>query len=131
MDFTPHFREAGRHDPVHLLVGTFPVRRGTEVIEAGQKLKAGSVLGRMTANGKCVLCAKTAADGAAPIADGSEKPVRILSMDVDTTDGERTATVYVTGAFLKTGLILGKGHSIESVKDDLELRSIYLEDPAS
>jgi hypothetical protein len=129
LDFTPYFREVASYDPVDLIVGTFPVRRGTVTIESGQVLKAGSVLGRKTASGKYVLCAAKAEDESA-IADGSEKPVRILSSNVDASAGDRVATVYITGAFLKSGIQVGKGHTVESVTDDLELRSIYLEEPS-
>ena len=130
MDFRPNFGEVSRYEPTFLNVGTFPVRRGTVIIEKGQVLGQGAVLGRKSATQKYVLCAKTGSDGTA-IKDGSEMPRRILSMNVDATDEDKKATVYLTGAFLKTGLILGPGHSIESITDDFELRSIYLEDRAT
>lgn len=129
MDFTPKFGTLGSHTPHFLPVGTFPVRRGAVTIEQGQVLKAGAILGRKTASGKFVLCAAKAEDDSA-ITDGSERAMRILSMDVDASAGDRKATVYVTGVYLESGVTVGRGHSIESVRDDLELRSIYLEAPS-
>jgi hypothetical protein len=87
----------------------------------------GSVLGRKTASGKYVLCSKTAADGTTAIADGSEKARCILQLDVDATEKDVTAPVFLTGAFLKLDLTVGRGHTLASVTDDLESRNIYLE----
>jgi hypothetical protein len=127
MNYDPHFREVSRYEPRFLNRGNFPAYRGSVTIEKGQVLKKGSVLGRKAASGKHVLCSKTAEDGTTAISDGSEKARCILQIDIDATAGDRFAPVFRTGAFLRLDLTVGKGHTLESVEDDLETHNIYLE----
>jgi hypothetical protein len=124
--FDPSFKEVSSWNPEFIHQGNFPVRRGTVLIERGQVLKAGSVLGKKAESQKCVLSATKAANDAA-ITDGSEKPYCILQVDVDATAKDKVAPIYKTGAFLGLDLTLGKGHTLESIEDDLWLRSIFLE----
>jgi hypothetical protein len=86
----------------------------------------GSILGRKSATGKCVLCSKTADDGTA-IADGSEKAAYVLQVDIDATASDVDAQIFRTGAFLGLDLTVGKGHSLESVTEDLAIRGIFIE----
>lgn len=125
--YEPFFGEVSKYEPRFLNRGTFPAYRGSVVIEKGQVLQKGSVLGRKTASGKYVLCAKTADDGTTAIADGSEKARCLLQLDIDATDSDKFAPVFRTGAFLRLDLTVGKGHTLESVEDDLEQHNIYLE----
>ncbi len=127
MDFNPSYRVVDSYTPRLIHRGNFPTYRGSVTIERGQVLKLGSVLGRKTASGKYVLCSKTAEDGTTAIADGSEKPVCILQVDIDATVSDKFAPVFRTGSFLGLDLVLGKGHALETVDDDLSLRSIYIE----
>jgi hypothetical protein len=127
MDFNPSYRVVDSYTPRLIHRGNFPTYRGSVTIERGQVLKLGSVLGRKTESGKYVLCSKTADDGTTAITDGSEKPVCILQVDIDATDADKFAPVFRTGSFLGLDLVLGKGHTLESVDDDLSLRSIYIE----
>jgi hypothetical protein len=127
MDFNPSYRVVDSYTPRLIHRGNFPTYRGSVTIEKGQVLKLGSVLGRKTATGKFVLCSKTADDGTTAIADGSEKPVCILQVDIDATESDKFAPVFRTGAFLGLDLVLGKGHTLASIDDDLSLRSIYIE----
>jgi hypothetical protein len=127
MDFNPSYRVVDSYTPRLIHRGNFPTYRGSVTIERGQVLKLGSVLGRKTASGKYVLCSKTAEDGTTAIADGSEKPVCILQVDIDATESDKFAPVFRTGSFLGLDLVLGKGHTLETVDDDLSLRSIYIE----
>ncbi len=127
MDFQPSYRTVSSYEPRFTHRGNFPVYRGSVTVEKGQVLKSGSILGRKTATGKYVLCSKTAGDPATPVADGSEKPVCILQIDIDATGADTYAPVFRTGAFLGLDLIVGKGHTLDSVDDDLALRSIFIE----
>lgn len=127
MKYQPHFKEVATFEPSFLNRGTYPAYRGSVTIEKGQVLKKGSVLGRKTASGKYVLCSKTGADGTTAIADGSEKARCILQLDVDATESDKFAPVFKTGSFLRLDLTVGKGHTLASVEEDLELRNIYLE----
>ncbi|MDQ3230855.1 MAG: head decoration protein [Pseudobdellovibrionaceae bacterium] len=127
MKYEPHFREVSKYEPAFLNRGSFPAYRGSVTIEKGQVLKKGSILGRKTASGKYVLCAKTAEDGTTAIADGSEKARCILQLDIDATEADKFAPVFRTGAFLRLDLTVGKSHTLDSVQDELELHNIYLE----
>lgn len=127
MNFEPSFRDVGAVDSHYLETGQFPMIRETVTIEKGQVLARGALLGKKTASGKFVLSA-VKNDQDAAIDDGSQNPLRILAAEVDATEREKRGAVYVTGKFYKRGVQLGKGHTFETVKDSLELRSIYFED---
>ena len=88
-------------------------------IASGQTLKAGSVMGFKSADGEAVLSASAAGDG-------SEVPRAILIEDLDTTAGGQTFALAVEGAFNETALILGAGHTVDSVRIPLRDRGIYL-----
>jgi hypothetical protein len=125
-NYRPGYRKIGEHNPRTIRLGNFPIRRDSVVIESGQKLLMGSILGRKTATGKCVLCAKTKEDGTA-VEDGSEKAIFILTEDVDASQGDQTAAIYRMCAAFGLDLIVGKGHTIESVTEDLALRCIFID----
>jgi hypothetical protein len=96
------------------------------LLEAGQSLKRGAVLGKKADSGKYVLSARVD-DANAEIKDGSEEPSRILAEDVDASKGDRLTIGYLTGSFYPKGVFLGKGHTIASIKEKLELRSIFFQ----
>lgn len=125
-DYQPAWRNAGDYTPRFTHRGTFPVRRDSLTIEKGQKLIQGSVLGRKSSDGKLVLCTKTTADGTA-ISDGSEKAFCILQVDVDASQSDLEAPVFRTGAFLELDLTVGPGHTLDSVKEDLAARCIFID----
>jgi hypothetical protein len=127
VNFEPSFRDVGAIEHHYLETGQFPVVRETVTVEKGQVLTRGALLGKKTTSSKFVLSAAKDEQEAA-IEDGSQNPLRILAADVDATERDKQAAVYVTGKFYKRGVQLGKGHSFESIKDALELRSIYFED---
>lgn len=97
--------------------------RSVFTIAAGQTLKAGSVLGAITATGKLVLCV----DGAG---DGSEVPFAVLLEDLDTTAGDKDFSVAVEGFFNETALVFGGAHDADSVRVPLRKMGIYLGAPA-
>ncbi len=123
----PSYRNVATYEPDFLPRGGFPVYRGSVVLEAGQNLKRGSILGRKTANEKFVLCSKTEADGTTAVADGSEKPVCVLQIDVDATDGDKFAPVFRTGSFLGIAMKVGKGYTVDGLYEDLAQRMIFVE----
>ena len=86
MGYAPEFKKQGEYNPLDLIAGDFPLKSESITIEAGQVLRRGSVLGKKTAGGKFVLSAKLTDDDK-PVADGSEKPLRILAEDIDSTGG--------------------------------------------
>lgn len=94
------------------------------VILTGQTLKAGSVLGAIAASGKLQLSLSAASDG-------SEVPSFILPEDVDTATvaGDKVMNVYVEGYFNETALVLGAGHTVDSIRVALRNAGIYLTAP--
>lgn len=64
--------------------------RETVVIKAGQKLEAGSLLGKVTDDSKCTL-PTTGED------DGSKRVVGVLLKGVDATTGDREGVILCRG----------------------------------
>lgn len=125
MSYEPGFGEIGEYQPQDLIAGDFDLLSETIVIESGQKLKRGTLLGKKSATEKYVLSAKLTGDDK-PISDGSEIPYRILAEDIDASSGDKLSIAYQTGSFFRGGITFGKGHTIASVKPILEPISIYI-----
>lgn len=123
----PSYQTEGTFVPDNLFGGDFPIVTDTVTIASGQNLKRGAVLGVVTASGKYVLSAATDEEED-PIADGSEEPVAILAEDIDASDGDVTAPIYLTGAFNARALTLGTGHTIAAVKAALRPLSIFVKE---
>lgn len=87
---------------------TLPLSTDLVVIKSGEDLKRGAVLG-VDGNGKYLLSQKASTDG-------SQTPIRILGEDVNAQGADKSAIVYKMGAFNANALILGTGHTIESIK---------------
>ncbi|NRS50977.1 head decoration protein [Brevibacillus sp. HB2.2] len=86
---------------------------------AGQgKLKAGSVLGKITANGKYALVNKAATDG-------SQIASLVLSEDVDTTGADVNSVAYKTGVFRYDALKVAAGDSVANHKEELRTVNIH------
>lgn len=113
--------QEGVFTPDNLFGGDFPVVTDTVTIAQSAALKRGAVLGKVTATAKYVLSEAAAGDG-------SENPVAILAEDIDATDADVTAPVYLTGEFNARALQLGDGHTIDSVKEALRPLSIFIKD---
>lgn len=75
----------------------------------GQNLVRGAVLGKVTATGKYVLSASAASDG-------SQAPAAILVDDTNATAGDAAVLGYTRGDFIGSGLTLGAGHTVASVR---------------
>ncbi|MFT0212839.1 head decoration protein [Pseudomonas sp. F1_0610] len=104
--------------PSNLVAGSFPIHTKGVVIAAGQVLIAGALLG-INDQGHYVHSVKAATDG-------SQNPCAILFEDVDATDGPTPAAVALTGAFSGDALVLGEGHTLNSVDADLRKLSIFV-----
>ena len=76
-----------------------PVVVGTETITGGNYAR-GTVLGIITADGKCTISNSTAENG-------SEEIYAVLADDTDASGGDKTATVYYTGEFNINKLTFG------------------------
>ena len=106
---------AGVYDPNDIVHGNYEdLVAETVTIKSGAGvLTRGSVLGKVTADGKYLLSAAAASDG-------SENPSRILASEsVDASSADATAIVYRRGDFRADKLIYGAGHDATSVKTAL------------
>lgn len=92
------------------------------VLAAGQNLKRGAVLGKVTGTGQWVLSLAAANDG-------SQTPKSILAFDVDATAEAKKAAAYVAGGrFITSQLVLGAGHTVASVKAAFDGKPLFFVD---
>lgn len=94
------------------------------VVAAGQVLKAGTVVGLVTATQKLKL-----SDNAA--SDGSQNPYAVLTHPVDTTSGDKSMSVLVRSnrRLNANALVLGPGHTMANIRQKLSLRGISIQSP--
>lgn len=88
------------------------------VIAAGQSLKRGAILGRVTADGTFKLCDATAKDG-------SENICAILVEDVDSGSGAAPGVVYFEGEFNAAALVVKAGENIGVYRWPARAMGIY------
>lgn len=86
---------------------------------AGNNLKRGHVLGKITASGKYTLAL-------AASNDGSQVPDVILAHDVDATAGDVEAMVYIRIVANKSAVLFGAGLTVVSTFDVLRTKCIFL-----
>ena len=115
------------HDPLLLPPGR--VEFMVYTILAGQNLKAGSVLGRITASGKLKLCASAAGDG-------SEVPMAVLGEAISTYEADGTtpkdmkmSVIVQANQLNETALIFGAGHTIATTRENLRGNGILTRAP--
>lgn len=114
----------GAYTPEDFISGEKEIVTKAKTIKStGGVVAARSVLGAVTADGELLLSASA-------VNDGSEDPVAILVHDVDTTDGDVVAPVYLEGCFNPDLLVYGTGHTAASVEAALEARNVYLNVPS-
>lgn len=107
------------------LIADIDLSISTEIVlvKQGQVVTRGTLLGKITAEDKCILSLNAAVDG-------SQVPKRILAEDVDATDGDVSAIVYKSGAFNIHSMTLGAGQTFANIKDALWTESIEVRDDA-
>jgi len=113
------FTDQGEIIPDNLIAGEFPRIARMETITGGVLLQRGAVLGRITDDNRHQISAIASVDG-------SETPMAILAEDIDVTNDDVEAVVYSTGEFNELALTFGAGHTIETVRQALRDRSIFL-----
>ncbi len=91
------------------------------VLLSGQNLLRGALLGKITASGKYVLSLAAAEDG-------SQTPAAILVEDTNASAADAPTVAYLRGDFLASGLTLGTGHTLASVKAALRDLGIFIID---
>ena len=113
------FKDQGEYTPDNLLAGEYPRIERVVTIAAGADLTKGAVLGRITANGKFKLSASASTDG-------SQTPDAILAERANAADNDVQAVVYFSGEFNENALVLGAGHTLDSVRIALRAKNVYL-----
>ena len=117
----PAATSEGTFTPDNLIAGDKPVRAEDVTIISGQDLARGAVLGRITASGKYTLSLSAAGDG-------SQTPVGILANDVDATGGDVAGVpMYREGDFNERALILGTGHTLDTVRNAFRGTAIHIQ----
>lgn len=113
---------AETYTPDNLIAGTTQTVTDSVTIAAGADLKRGSVLGKVTADGKYLL----SDDGSS---DGSEVPSAILAQDADAAAADvENVAIFIKGEFNQNVLIFGGAHTADSTKDALRDVGIYIKD---
>ena len=112
------FNDLGETTSDNLIAGEFPrvVRLATV---SGGNLKRGAILGKITSNGKCVLCVAAATDG-------SKDVYAVLAEDVDASSEDKQAVAYLTGEFNKTALKANA--EIDTLIPKLRAKSIFVKE---
>ena len=113
------FVNQGQLTPENLIAGEFPRIARVVTVTGNGPLPLGTVLGRITTDGRYLWSDVNASDG-------SEIPDAILAESIDTTVNDVQATVYLTGEFNELALSLGPGHTLESIRQHFRARSLFL-----
>ena len=112
------FTDQGSTTSDNLLAGEFP-RIAELATVSGGKYARGTILGKITASGKCTICTSAATDG-------SKDAYAVLAEAVDASQEVIQAGVYLTGEFIAVALTVGSGLSVDGLKDVLRAKSIFI-----
>ncbi len=112
------FTDQGSTTSDNLLAGEFPRIAELATISGG-KYARGTILGKITANGKCTICTSAATDG-------SKDAYAVLAETVDASEEDKQAVVYLTGEFNAAALTVGSGLTVDGLKDALRAKSIFI-----
>ena len=89
------------------------------------ELTRGTLLGKVTADGKYRLSVDTESDG-------SQVPEAILAEDVDATSADvDNVVIYLTGAFNVEKITFGGAHDQANTRDVLRDKNIFLRQPVT
>lgn len=108
-------------NPDQLIAGHLQVVT-RDVIVTGGAYKRGTVLGRVTADGKYTLCVKTATDG-------SENPTAILIDDRDASSGDAEGSVYLMGEFNANAVIFDASWGLTDLTAAMDTHKVFLRAP--
>lgn len=124
MTFDPSFASTSM-DYDQLIAGHKPPAKAVPItLTDGETVVRGSVLGRVTANGKYLLSLNAATDG-------SEVARAIAAVAASPSGADETILAYVEGEFNIDELTFGTGQTAANTKDDLMDVNIYLVDPVT
>ena len=103
-------------NPREIFANDLPKMSKPVIVNQGQVLVEGTVMGRVTATGKSVKAAN----------DGSEKPRGILAFDLDTTAADTRAEIFTAGGFIGKNLTLGAGWTVADIAAAFEGTPIHI-----
>lgn len=106
--------------PDALLLSTANVRTKKRILNAGQNLARGAVLGIITTGGDLTLSLSASVDG-------SQTPAYILAEPCNATAADTECVVFETGEFNGAALILGASHTLATIEQGLRSRGIYFQ----
>ncbi|MDX8367775.1 head decoration protein [Cytobacillus sp. IB215665] len=95
------------------------ITTGVVTLKGGNQYTRGTVVGLLTADGSSVIVDSSKSDG-------SERPYGILTDDVDTTDGDMEAVVYLTGEFNEDKLTFGGADTPGNHRQSLREMGIFI-----
>lgn len=106
--------------PDRLIAGLTQQVTENRILLSGQNLKRGAVVGLITASGKVTLSASAASDG-------SQVPYGVLLDDYDASGGDLAGCgVIIKAEVNERALILGTGHTLDSIRGPLRDAGIFL-----
>jgi len=104
-----------------LLIGD-PIVTDSGILEEGQDLKAGAVLGVVTDTGKYKLTATKNGDD--DVTDGSQNPYAVLLEDTKATS-DKIVPILLMGQIDENEISFGEGWDIDTLKPTLRKISIF------
>ena len=112
------FTDQGALTPDNLIAGEYPRASQMATITGGSFAK-GTILGKITSNGKFKACTSAASDG-------SKDPCAILAEDVDASSDDKEAVIFLTGEFNAAALSTGAGLTVNGLIGALRDKSIFI-----
>jgi hypothetical protein len=105
--------------PDNLIAGDFPIVTESVTVDTGV-LARGTVLGKITATGKCVIVDSDGTD------DGRRTAYAVLLDDVDASSADVVAAAALSGKFNEDALIFSTGDTIDTYRAGLRDIGIYV-----
>lgn len=108
------------YTPDNLIAGDYPIVTDIVTIDNEADLVRGTLLGKITATGKYVLCDTDGTD------DGRRTPACILGEDAAAASAEVEAVVYLSGAFNGDSMTFATGETAATHRAALRDLNIYV-----
>jgi hypothetical protein len=108
------------YTPDNLIAGDYPVVTDIVTIGTEANLVRGTLLGKITATGKYVLCDTDGTD------DGRRTPAAILGEDAAAASADVEAVIYLSGAFNAAEVVFATGETAATHRAALRDLNIYV-----
>lgn len=109
------------HSKDNLIAGSFPLVTESIVLEEGQNLVRGTVIGKR-ADGKFAIARDSIAEPATP----AVVPFAVLAKDTNATTTDTKTVAYLTGQFSEDALVFSEDLTMTGVKDALRALGIFV-----